>query len=124
MGAVVAVLTAAITTAGCQTASDQQPSTGGPPPANYRAVAADHLRKSLFDPYSVRDAQIAAPKQAAGPSLNSDGFYTPWVICVRANAKNRFGAYTGPQHTALAVKGGQVVNSWDEAHHSASLCGD
>jgi uncharacterized membrane protein len=46
--------------AGCQTDSRQLVSE--PPPSNDRQIAADHLRRTLFDPYSVRDAEIARPK--------------------------------------------------------------
>lgn len=108
--------------AGCQSASQQV--SEEPPPANYRQVAAEYMRKTLFDPWSARDAQIAAPvKSAYGPSLNSDGLYTPWVVCVRMNAKNRFGAYTGLTATALAIKGTEVVNSWDKSVETHFLCG-
>ena len=34
----------------------------GPPPARYVEIAREHLRTSLFDPYSARDFQIASPK--------------------------------------------------------------
>jgi len=82
------------------------------------------VKSTFFDPYSIRDAEIAPPKRALGPSLNEDGFTTPWVVCVKANAKNRMGAYTGRKVTALAVSGGKVVNSWGETEYSQMVCGD
>jgi hypothetical protein len=110
---------------GCATAPPEGTSAGASPPENYRAVAAEHVKSAFVDPYSIRDAEIAPPKLAAGPSLNNDGgFYTPWLVCVRANAKNRMGAYAGRQVTALAMSGNKVVNSYDEAHFSRQVCGD
>lgn len=108
-------------------AGQDSPSATGSTPAalasNYRQIVAGHVRETFFDPYSIRDAEIGAPKMAAGPSLNRDGgFYTPWVVCVRANAKNRMGAYTGKHVTAIGMSGTEVVNSWDEAHYSRMVC--
>jgi hypothetical protein len=117
----LSALALALLACGCASAP-QQAATEDPPPVNYRQLAAAHLRETLNDPWSVRDAQVAPPKRSVGPSMNSDGFTTPWIVCVRANAKNKLGAYTGPQHTAIGIRGGQVVNSWDEAHASATFC--
>jgi hypothetical protein len=116
----------ALALAGCQTdgagSVAAASADAGPPPANYRQVAAAYVKTSFKDPYTIRDAEIAAPKPGRGPSLNADGFKTPWVICVRANAKNAMGAYTGRKVTALAVSGDLVVNSWDEDHYSGMVC--
>lgn len=79
-----------------------------PPPANYREIAVAHLKQTLFDPYTVRDASIAAPKNGGS------GLYPGWAVCVRLNAKNRFGAYTGQSTMALIMRGGKVVQSADE----------
>lgn len=97
-------------------------STADIPPANHRNIIAAGIRDAFVDPYSIRDAEIAPPKRAVGPSLNTDGFTTPWIVCVRANAKNRMGGYTGRQVVAFAVNGGKVVNSWDEKHYSGAVC--
>ena len=46
--------------AGCVSTAQPGAETG-PYPARYREMAKEYLRKSLFDPYSVRDAEIAEP---------------------------------------------------------------
>jgi hypothetical protein len=119
----LAVMTAALTTA-CSGPASQTPgpTAGEVPPSDYRRIVAASVKDLFFDPYSIRDAEIAPPKRGVGPSLNSDGFTTPWIVCVRAHAKNRMGAYTGRKITAFALSGGKVVNSWDEAHYSALVC--
>jgi hypothetical protein len=72
-------------------------------PANYRAVVAARVRETFFDPYSIRDASISAP--IAGQS-----FLGPvMTICVRANAKNRMGAYIGAKPTSFVFRGGQLT---------------
>lgn len=123
LGIFVALLLVGCQTAAQDSATTQASSTSGPP-ANYRQLAAEHVKKAFFDPYSIRDAEISAPKKGSGPSLNSDGFNTPWVVCLRANAKNRMGAYAGRKVTALAMSDAAVVNSWDESQFSQTVCGD
>ncbi len=83
-------------------------------------MARTYLRSTLFDPYSVRDAQIASPKLKGSFVLTdpSEG----WTICVRANAKNRMGAYTGMQETVLLVRGDRVVSSTNGP--APYYCGD
>ena len=48
---------------------------------------------------------------------------TSWFVCVRANAKNAFGAYAGAAPIVLAVYGGRVENAF-EGPAWASQCGD
>lgn len=88
----------------------------GPPPENYRQIAATHLRNSLFDPYSVQDAQISAPRvhnSVSGPL---------WNVCFRGNAKNRFGAYTGISEVFMVIENGRVTVS-DSDFASSSCAG-
>lgn len=81
------------------------------PPGEWRAMTLAHLRRSLKDPYSVRDAEIAAPYLAAGPSLMPSGFGTPWIVCVSANSKNTFGAYAGKSPIVVLIYEGKVETS-------------
>ena len=97
-------------TSGPQTASDA--GLTKPPPENWREVARKGARKALFDPYTARDVEIAEPIPAY-PVF--DGV-TPiphrgWMVCMRANAKNRFGGYTGQQVTGLLIEEDGEVGS-------------
>lgn len=97
--------------AGC--ASTPQPTAEtGPFPASYREMAKVYLRKVLFDPYSVRDAEIAEPEVKQSIYLIDPA--PGWTICVRLNAKNRMGAYTGLKEDALLVRGDRVAISLNE----------
>ena len=107
-------MSAALLLAGCAGATPEGAAQAGNPlPPNYRQLAAEYVRRSFNDPYSVRDGEIATPKLAMGPGILGDGSWaTPWLVCVRANAKNRMGAYTGRSETAIQVYGGKAVGSY------------
>ncbi len=59
------------------------------PPTNTRAGMLALLEKQLVDPVGVRDAYITEPK------LQPVGTESRFVVCVRYNAKDGFGQYTG-----------------------------
>lgn len=89
----------------------------GPYPTAYRELAREYLRKSLFDPYSVRDAQIATPKMGQILIEGTLRHEAGWTVCVRANSKNRMGAYTGIKDTALLIRDGRVLGSESDPTH-------
>lgn len=72
-------------------------------PQNYKARIINHIKESFFDPYSIRDASISTPF-----AVNRIGHGEIWFVCVRANAKNRMGAYTGLKPTAYWFKNGNI----------------
>jgi hypothetical protein len=41
-------------------------------------------------------------------------YETDWAVCVRANAKNRMGAYAGIRSTVFLLRDGRVVESADD----------
>jgi hypothetical protein len=96
-----------------------------PPPANYRQILAEHVRKSFFDPHSVRDAGIALPRPGWGfvGSGLSQSYKTGWAVCVRANAKNRMGAYTGIKENIYIVENGGVVASGQDLDTAEARAG-
>lgn len=81
----------------------------GPYPENWKNIAREYIKTRYFDPYSVRDSE------AAPPFRNRKAFYDTWTLCIRNNAKNKFGGYTGLQATAIGIKQGQIdqVNDYD-----------
>jgi hypothetical protein len=97
---------AAATLSGCVTASSE---AIGPYPTNWEQALRDTIRKTFFDPYSIRDAR------ATSPQTGHLFFQQGWVVCFEANAKNRMGGYTGLKRTAYLLNNGQVVNSMTDA---------
>ena len=59
------------------------------PPTNTRAGVLALLEKQLVDPVGVRDAYITEPK------LQQIGTESRFAVCVRYNAKDGYGQYTG-----------------------------
>lgn len=88
------------------------------PPSNARAAALGYARQSFFDPYSVRDASISQPFVIP---YGLGGQSQAWVVCVRANAKNRMGAYAGMQES-LIVFDGDAVDASRSGRDVASAC--
>ena len=85
--------------ANCATAPTE--SNAGPYPAKYREITREHLRTSLFDPYSARDFHVASPKIGQVHVVGTLTHETGWAVCYRGNAKNRMGAYTGAKEAVL-----------------------
>lgn len=75
----------------------------GPYPNDWKNISTDFIRSNYVDPYSIRDS-VAAP-----PFRNKKAFFDSWTICLRNNAKNRMGGYTGLSYTALHIQKGAIV---------------
>lgn len=107
--AVSAAIFAALTLAGCVTppVSDEQ---AGPYPANYKMLVADQVKADFFDPFTLQDVWISAPIKSIIPA---GGPFEPppygWAVCLRANGKNRMGAYAGRQVTSYFIRDGKLV---------------
>lgn len=99
-----------IVLAGCASSAEPMDNIG-PSPANYRDMARAHIRSHFYDPYSVRDVEVSQP--FLGGTVINDSMESGrgWVVCVRANAKNRFGAYTGTEVTLFVAREGRVVHT-------------
>jgi len=80
----------------------------GPYPTNWKEIAASYIQNSYLDPRSVVDSE------AAPPFRNNRLFFDAWTVCIRNNAKNQFGGYTGRRITELGIKHGQVVTVDDK----------
>jgi hypothetical protein len=90
---------------------DANEATANAKPASreVRALLVEAARNTFFDPYSIRDAEISY----VGTFPNGNQF-----VCGRANAKNRFGGYTGRETLAVYLRGTQLIGSGE----NATLC--
>ena len=105
------ILTAimAIAVSGCVTSEQKAQIYGSQVTAGpaVRASAVDYVRKTFFDPYSIRDAEISNVVTLLETGVQA--------VCIRMNAKNRMGAYTGLKATSLRLKNGSVISGVTDA---------
>lgn len=80
--------------------------TQTPPTAAVRRALVIAARDYLFDPYSVRDAEISSVV-TINPKKQVTG------VCVKANAKNRYGAYVGRRPVGVVLVKGKPYNAFD-----------
>jgi hypothetical protein len=93
--------------AGCQTETKLDKiveSDPGPYPTNYREVVKASYSTLYKDPYSVRDAIVYSPFRSGDK----------WSVCLLANAKNGYGAYTGIHATLIYIKNSRVVSAYPD----------
>ncbi|WP_426232347.1 hypothetical protein [Pararhizobium sp. DWP3-4] len=90
---------------GCQSSTELQTAVeqATPVPSSVKAAIVKDARDYLVDPYSVRDAEISYMQFNKHSGLH-------WV-CVKANAKNRMGGYSGRQAVEVWVRNGQLAGN-------------
>jgi hypothetical protein len=81
----------------------------GPFPENYRQISLQYLKKTLIDPASVRDAEIAKPVARYSWVMTDPS--PGWVVNWRGNAKNRMGGYTGITESRIFIRNGEALYS-------------
>lgn len=85
-------------------------------PTKYQEIVITWLNARLEDPKSVQIKWLGEPKPGeltVGKGQKVSGFLVDFTV----NARNIFGAYTGPQkHTAL-IRDGQVVTATGFIYH-------
>lgn len=93
---------------GCVTVTPD-PVAIGPYPVDWKGVVISYAKDAYFDPYSIRDAEVSSPRQ--GHLFFQQG----WIVCLKANAKNRMGGYVGRRTSALLINHGKVINTMEDA---------
>lgn len=90
---------------GCQTPQEMQTAINEATPASasVKAAIVKDARDYLVDPYSVRDAEISYMQFNKHSRLH-------W-LCVKANAKNRMGGYSGRQAVEVWIRKGQLAGN-------------
>jgi len=98
---------------GCAPNSTETPAASAPPaPVGYREAVIAEVKATFFDPYSIRDATISRPLYAV--AIYNGGNVVPisaWIVCVKANAKNRMGGYGGQEFTAMVFAGNTITTT-------------
>jgi hypothetical protein len=93
----------------CIVAQTPTPDAGlyGPYPTNYKEIVTKWLETQLVDPTSARIEWKDEPKPA---DLGSKGEHLyGYLVTFTANARNRFGTYTGKQAHGALIRNGEVI---------------
>ena len=98
-----------IVLASCAAQMKIDPNLSGPFPNNYQKILEAHSIETYFDPHSLRDVSISSPDRGFMNGMQG------WVVCMKANGKNRNGAYAGMQTTAYLIHDGVIVSSLPES---------
>lgn len=101
----LAPLICAAALAGCQTSESPTATAAGSPDA--KALVLSSKGALWKDPDSIKNASITAPRRHMGMM---------WHVCVRSNAKNAFGGYTGEKD--------MLVGLYDDARQPSVLMAD
>lgn len=101
----VTFVLAALSLVGCQSSADMQKSIeqSTSPSEALKAAIVHDARDYLANPYSVRDAEISNVQRNPKTGIE-------WV-CVKANAKNAMGGYTGRQTIEIDARGSALVGN-------------
>ena len=97
--------------AGCLTdqAHEGGEGRGAVLPENYKAEIVAFMRTYLNDPANVRDAFITEPEMKLVAGRNQ------YAVCVRYNAKNTDGKYTGSKDTLAVFERGRFDRAADRS---------
>jgi hypothetical protein len=79
----------------------------GPYPTNYKEIVMKWLNTQLIDAASARIQWDGDPKPADLGTQNEHLY--GYVVYFKVNARNRFGAYTGPQNHGALIRNDEVV---------------
>lgn len=77
-------------------------------PSNYEEIVKQHITGYLLDPESARFSDWKEPKK---DWFRDRGLHFGYRVCVRVNAKNRMGGYTGKKLTYLLIKNGRIIGT-------------
>lgn len=97
-----------------QQAETEEQSIAANVPSDYRLQIADDFKRTLKDPYSIRDAEITKPGSAfIGLAFGGHAI----TVCARLNAKNSFGGYTGQQNYKYIFREKRIAESMPAGPH-------
>lgn len=103
----VAVSLIVLALSGCAAKWTQE--GAGPYPDNYKEIVSAFVKKTHYDPYSLRDVAISKP--TPGVFFVNQGYY----VCFQCNAKNRMGGYVGISRNAYLINSSGVILAFENA---------
>jgi hypothetical protein len=113
------IVATALALTGCVTAEQNRQSIEHPRAPSQSEISGilSAARDFLYDPYSVRDAEISTVADTKG----LDGVTTS-MVCVKFNSKNALGGYTGRQLYLLYLDRTGRVKGYNQDWTVPSFC--
>lgn len=87
------------------------PKLHGAYPTNYQEIITNWLQTVLVDPASAQIEWISGPKPGTLPEKKHGDPLFGYLVELKINSRNRFGAYTGMQKHTILIKDGQVIKT-------------
>ena len=89
------------------------PATGDPKiygqyPMGYKAIVQRWLESKLQDPSSAVIDWLDVPKPGEYKTQKGER-HVGYLLDIKVNARNQFGAYTGKQRYRVVIKNGEVI---------------
>jgi hypothetical protein len=78
-------------------------------PKNYQEIITQWLNATLVDAPSAYVEWMSGPKAASLPLKKGSDPVFGYVVEIKVNSRNRFGAYTGMQKHSVLIKDGKVL---------------
>ena len=78
-------------------------------PKNYQEIITQWLNATLVDAPSAYVEWISQPKAGSLPEKKGGNPLFGYVVEIKVNSRNRFGAYTGMQKHSVLIKDGKVL---------------
>ena len=118
MKVAAAIIICACVIAGCATVNQQEPEVISPPgdlPEDLEGFVRDYLQKTLKDPDSLRDLEfVGDPKIWTNLAFHRQSGLKRgdqvWVVEMKFNHKNQFGAYVGLGTHWIWIRNQEVVH--------------
>lgn len=89
--------------------------TAGPAPTQPQTKVAASARLYFVDPNSLQDVELSElfTVNSYGNPARGLRVAPHWVMCMKANARNRMGGYVGLKYYAFVFEGGAIVDVSD-----------
>jgi hypothetical protein len=78
-------------------------------PKNYQEIITQWLNATLVDAPSAYVEWISPPKAGSLPLKKGADPISGYLVDIKVNSRNRFGAYTGMQKHTVLIKDGKVL---------------
>ena len=78
-------------------------------PKNYQEIIMQWLNATLVDAPSAYVEWVGAPKAGSLPLKKGAEPVSGYLVDIKVNSRNRFGAYTGMQKHTVLIKDGKVL---------------